>query len=266
MNRICVIGALGRMGSGIVKEIINDKAVELGAVIEIDSCGKIGQDIGECLGLGKVGVVLSDKLEKVVNDFDIIIDFTSPESTMKNLEFVVKNNKKIVIGTTGLNDEQKEKVKKAGDKIACLFSSNMSVGVNLLFKIVGEVAKALGEDYDIEIVEAHHRFKKDSPSGTALSLAESIAKALGRNLEKDAVYGRHGMVGERGRKEIGIHAVRAGDIVGEHTVIYGNLGERVEISHKAQSRQTFVMGAVRAAKFLVSRGKGFYTMQDVLAV
>jgi 4-hydroxy-tetrahydrodipicolinate reductase len=264
MIKICVLGALGRMGSGIVKEVVKDENTILAAVVEDKSCPKIGQEIGSLLGIDKLDVNLSGSLEDVIENVDVVIDFTAAEALENNLDIVKKYNKKIVIGTTGLSLEQKQSIKQSGNEIACLFSPNMSVGVNLLFKIVGEAAKILGDDFDIEIIEAHHRFKKDAPSGTALKLAEVIADSLGRNVNEDCVHGREGIVGERTKKEIGMHAVRAGDIVGEHTVMYGGIGEKVEISHKAQSRETFMKGAVRAAKFLADKDKGFFDMLDVL--
>ena len=195
-----------------------------------------------------------------------MIDFSLPAGTMRRLDTCVEREIPMVIGTTGLDDHQTGKVRAASKIIPIVFAPNMSIGVNLLFSIVGSVARALGEDYDVEIVETHHRFKKDAPSGTALKLAEAIAEATGRDLKKDARYGRRGAVGERASSEIGIHAVRGGDVVGEHTVTFATLGERVELTHKAGSRETFARGALRAAKFLLTQKPALYSMLDVLGL
>ncbi len=264
MLNICVKGASGRMGAGIVKEIAADNDVNLSGAVEYAGNENIGKDIGEVIVAGVLGINIVDSLETVIEACDVIIDFTNPESTMETLDIAKKYTKAVVIGTTGLSETEIDKIKQASTEMPCLFAPNMSVGMNFLFKIVGEAAKSLGEDFDIEIVEAHHRFKKDAPSGTALKLAEVIANATGRTIAEDVVNGRSGMVGERTKKEIGMHAVRAGDIVGDHTVIYGTLGERVEITHKAHSRNTFVKGSVRAAKFIVGKENGMYNMLDVL--
>jgi len=258
MIKIVVVGALGRMGKGIVEEVVLCKGTSLVGAVDLPSSGQIGNDIGGLTGIGKTDVLLCGKLEECIDDCDVIIDFTNPEYTMSNLDVAKKYKKKIVVGTTGLTDDQKNKIKELGETNACVFAPNMSVGVNVLFKVVGEVAKLLGDDFDIEIMETHHRFKKDAPSGTALALAEVIAESIGRDLKKEAVYGREGFVGERTQKEIGIHAIRSGDVAGEHTISYGTLGERIEITHKAHSRKTFFRGAVQAALFLGNKETGLY--------
>jgi len=213
---------------------------------------------------GKIKIV--DNLAEIIGLCDVVIDFTAPEATLSNLEICKENKKAIVIGTTGFNTEQKNKIAKASNLIPIVFSPNMSVGVNLLFNLVKRTAEVFGDEYDIEITEAHHKFKKDAPSGTALKIAEIIANTLGRDLEKNAVYGRKGIVGERRRGEIGIHSIRAGDIVGDHTILFSTPGERIEITHRAHTRETFARGAVKAAKFVTSKKNGLFDMADVLGI
>jgi len=262
--RVAVSGACGRMGSIVVRLAAADGEVRLGAAIDVADHPKLGQDIGTVTGLGTpLGVLLSDDL---TSEVDVMIDFSNPAGAMRCLETCVERKIPLVIGTTGLDEHETSKVRAAAKIVPLVFAPNMSVGVNLLLKIVGDVAKALGGDYDVEIVEMHHRFKKDAPSGTALKLAEAIAKATGRELAKEAVYGRRGQVGERPRGEIGLHAVRGGDVVGEHTVTFAALGERVELTHRAGSRETFARGALRAAKFVLTQKPGLYSMLDVLGM
>jgi len=262
--RLAVNGACGRMGSMVVRLAAADAQVRLGAAIDAADHPRLGEDIGTLAGLDSpLGVLLSDDLD---SEADVMIDFSNPAGAMRCLETCVERRIPLVIGTTGLDERQAAKVRSAAKIIPVVLTPNMSVGVNLLLKIVGDVAKALGREYDVEIVETHHRFKKDAPSGTALKLAEAIAKATGRDIEKDAVYGRHGALCERRAGEIGIHAVRAGDVVGEHTVTFAALGERVELAHKVSSRETFARGALRAAKFLLARKPGLYSMLDVLGL
>jgi 4-hydroxy-tetrahydrodipicolinate reductase len=224
----------------------------------------IGKDIGEINGLGKMNIPLEGDFKK--GGGDVVIDFTNPKTSIENLELAKKTGSAIVIGTTGLSPEQMERVKELAKGARCVFSPNMSVGVNVMFRIVQEVARVLGPEYDIEIFEAHHRLKKDSPSGTAAKLGELIAKATGRDFGKVGVYGRKGMVGERTKEEIGMQVIRAGDIVGEHTVLFGGIGERLEIIHRAHSRDNFARGAVRAALWVVNQPNGLYDMQDVLGL
>jgi len=263
MTTIGVSGAAGRMGMRILTLANEDPDLQVTAAIERPEHPDLGKDAGEIAGIGPIGVLLS---EKQSSNMEVLIDFSSPQSTLARLRSSVKNGTNMVTGTTGLTDEINTEIKDAAKSVALLASPNMSVGVNLLFNLVGEVAAALGEDFDVEIVEAHHRFKKDAPSGTALRLGECIAEALGRDLSKDGVHGRFGQVGERTTNEIGMHAIRGGDIVGEHTVYYAALGERIEVRHVAQSRDTFVRGAIRAAKFLAHKKPGLYTMDDVLGL
>ena len=264
MTRVAVIGAAGRMGKVLIEAVVLAEGVEFGAAIVSPGSSLIGVDSGELAGVGRQGVLAAGDLESVADQFDVLVDFTSPELTMKNVEACRKLGKQIVIGTTGLSDEQKGVLEDSAGEIAIVFAPNMSVGVNLTFKLLELAAKVLGDDVDIEVVEAHHRHKKDAPSGTALRMGEVIADTLGRDLKECAVYGREGITGERDRKTIGFETIRAGDIVGEHTVMFAGIGERIEITHKASSRMTFAKGAVRAATWLAGHEKGLFDMQDVL--
>lgn len=264
MTRIAVIGAAGRMGRALLEAIHKTEGVELGAAIERTGSSVIGSDAGGLAGLGRLGVVIQDDLARAIPQFDVLIDFTRPEVTAINLELCRKHNKRMVIGTTGLSDSQKQAIAAASREIGIVFAPNMSIGVNLCFKLLEIAAKVLQDSVDIEIIEAHHRHKIDAPSGTALRMGEVIAQALGRDLKDCAVYGRQGHTGERDRKTIGFETIRAGDIVGDHTVLFADIGERVEITHKASSRLTFANGAVRAARWLMQKPNGMFDMQDVL--
>lgn len=264
MIRIAVTGAAGRMGKTNIEAIQQAEGVVLGAAIVEPDSSLIGADAGEVAGVGKLGVRIVGDLSAVVGDFDVLIDFTAPQVTLNNMAVCAAHGKQIVIGTTGLSDAEKAELNSYADKMGVVFASNMSVGVNLCFKLLAMAAKALGDEYDVEIIEAHHHHKVDSPSGTALSMGEAVADALGRDLKECAVYGREGQVGARPKKEIGFATIRAGDVVGDHTVLFATEGERVEITHKASSRMTFAKGAVRAAKWLHGKDNGVYNMQDVL--
>lgn len=262
--RIGVVGAGGRMGRQLIQAIHQTDCVELTAAFERKSSSLVSSDAGEMAGIGKLGIKISDDLISQKNQFDLLIDFTRPEGTLAHLQFCVENNKKIVIGTTGFDEEGKKKIQQAALSTAVVFASNFSVGVNLVFKLLEKAAKVMGEYCDIEIIEAHHRHKVDAPSGTALSMGEHIAKTLGRDLKTHGVFARQGITGERKRDEIGFSVIRASDVVGEHTVWFADIGERVEISHKASSRMTFANGAVRAAKWLADKPTGLFDMTDVL--
>lgn len=257
---IAISGACGRMGQAIAKLILEDKELKLFSAIEAPRNPNIGKDYGEVLGVGKINVEVLPKMQTKV---DVLIDFSTPPATMVHLTECAAKETAMVIGTTGLSEGQVDEVKKATRKIACLIASNMSLGMNILFKRVPELAKILGDDYDIEIVETHHRNKKDAPSGTAKTLAENIAKAQNKSLSANAVYGRYGDK-LRKRGEIGIHAVRAGDNIGEHRIIFSTVGETIEILHKATSREIFASGALRAAKFIANAKPGFYTFADII--
>lgn len=266
MTRIAVTGAAGRMGKNLIEAIQLLDGVELGAAVERPGSSMTGIDAGELAGVGSLGVRISDSLEAVIGDFDVLIDFTLPEVTAANVLVCREAGKKMVIGTTGLDEAQKAQLQEAAKDIAIVFAPNMSVGVNLCLKLLQLAAQVLGDDVDIEVIEAHHRHKIDAPSGTALAMGEVVAEALGRDLKDCAVYGREGRTGERDRKTIGFETIRAGDIVGEHTVMFAGIGERVEITHKASSRMTFAKGAVRAAAWLADREQGLFDMQDVLSL
>ncbi|MEP0072194.1 MAG: 4-hydroxy-tetrahydrodipicolinate reductase [Marinomonas sp.] len=262
--RIAVIGASGRMGKYLITAINDAEGVSLGAAILRPDSSLVGADAGEIAGVGKLGVAAVASLADCVDDFDVLIDFTTPTLTLESAAFCVKHQKAIVVGTTGLNDEEKAFLNQAAAHSPVVFAPNMSVGVNLTLKLLATAAEILGDDYDVEIVEAHHRHKVDSPSGTALRMGEVVAEALGRDLKECAVYGREGQIGARTQKEIGFETIRAGDVVGEHTVWFATEGERIEITHKASSRMTFAKGAVRAASWLEGKAAGMYDMQDVL--
>ncbi len=266
MIKAIVAGAGGRMGGRIITMINDADGIALGGAFEHPDSPAVGKDAGEVAGVGPLGVEVASSLGDVMDSGDVIIDFTFHEATVKHAELAAESGKPMVIGTTGFSAEELETIKGLAHKFPCVQAPNMSVGVNLLYKLVDMAARVLGDDYDIEIVEAHHRMKKDAPSGTALQLGRVAASALGRDLDKVGVFERNGLIGERSRQEIGIQTVRAGDIVGEHTVLFGGIGERIEIAHKASNRDTFAKGAVRAAKWIVAKDAGFYDMQDVLGL
>ena len=264
MLKIGIVGAGGRMGRQLIQAVNHAEGVMLGAAFERKGSSLVGADAGELAGVGALGVVVTDDLASQVNQFDLLIDFTRPEGTLEHIAFCVAHNKKMVIGTTGFDDIGKQAIKSASEKIGIVFASNYSVGVNLVFKLLEKAAKVMGDYCDIEVIEAHHRHKVDAPSGTALSMGEHIAKTLGRDLKTHGVFAREGITGERKRDEIGFATIRAGDVVGEHSVWFADEGERVEIAHKASSRMTFANGAVRAAKWLQTKQNGLFDMTDVL--
>jgi len=264
MRRIAVMGAAGRMGKSLIEAIQQAQGAGLTAAVARPDSTLVGADAGELAGLGRIGVPVSTDLAQVEEEFDVLIDFTHPSVTLNNLAFCRKAGKAMVIGTTGFTAEEKQLLVEAGKEIPIVFAANFSVGVNLCLKLLDTAARVLAEDVDIEIIEAHHRHKVDAPSGTALRMGEVVAQALGRDLKEVAVYGREGQTGARDRQTIGFATVRAGDVVGDHTVLFAAEGERVEITHKASSRMTFSKGAVRAALWLDGREPGLYDMQDVL--
>jgi len=263
MLRIGVNGAAGRMGRRLVALIAAEPDLELGAALEEQGHEALGRDAGEASGVGPLGVAVASALE---TQPDVLIDFSSPGSAAARAAECARQGVALVVGTTGLSDEQVGALGDAARQVPCVFAPNMSVGVNVLAGLVRAAAAALGPDFDVEVIEAHHRFKQDAPSGTALKLARAAAEALGRDLDAVSVHGRQGRPGERSAKEIGIHAVRAGDIVGEHTVLFGALGEHVELRHSAHSRDTFARGALRAARFVAGKEPGLYSMEDVLGL
>jgi 4-hydroxy-tetrahydrodipicolinate reductase len=264
MINAIVVGAAGRMGRMIINAIQHSEEITCRGAVEIHGHPSLGRDVGEVIGLGTLGAEIGDDLRSIIQNGDVIIDFTSAEASVGNIKIAAQYHKPVVVGSTGFSPAQFEEIHGLSKEIPCVLSPNMSVGINLMFGIVEKIAQVLGQDYDSEIIEVHHRLKKDAPSGTALRLGEVIARALGRNLEEVGVYTRKGLIGERRRDEIGIQVIRAGDIVGEHTVIFGGMGERIEITHRAHTRDTFARGAVRAAKWVVTQKPGLYDMADVL--
>ncbi len=263
-TRIAVTGAAGRMGKTLIEAVATAGGAVLTAAIERPESSLIGADAGEVSGIGKNSIAISDDINSVLDQFDVLIDFTAPAATVDNVAACQPVGRKLVIGTTGCSRQQLEAIEAAAGKTAICMAANYSVGVNLCFKLADMAARVLGDEADIEIYEAHHRHKVDAPSGTALRLGQVVASALGRDLDEVAVYGREGQTGARDRKTIGFATVRGGDIVGDHTVMYASEGERVEISHRASSRMSFARGAVRAAIWLDARDKGMFDMQDVL--
>jgi 4-hydroxy-tetrahydrodipicolinate reductase len=266
MVRIAVAGAAGRMGSRITALSREYDGLQLAGAFERKGHKDTGKDIGIITGIGDTGVKLADSPEAVINNVDLLISFTTVEASLEHLRIASSKGKAMVIGTTGFTRDKLKEVAELTKRVPCVMASNMSMGVNILLKVLQDIAKALGDGYDVEIIEAHHRMKKDAPSGTALKMAQVIADALNRNLDDVAVYARKGIIGERKPKEIGIQTIRAGDIVGEHTVIFGGLGERIEVVHKVSSRDTFARGALRAALWVYGKPAGLYDMQDVLGL
>ena len=264
--RCAVTGAAGRMGQTLVQAVGAAPGLVLGAASERPDSSLIGADAGELAGVGRLGVQLVADLTQALDAFDVVIDFTAPAATLAHLALCRAHGKAMVIGTTGLDAAARAAVTAAGADIPIVFAPNMSVGVNLCFKLLDIAARVLGDEVDIEIIEAHHRHKVDAPSGTALRMGEVVAAALGRDLAQVAVYGREGHTGARERRTIGFETIRAGDVVGEHWVWFAGEGERVEIAHKATSRMTFAKGAARAAHWLAGRSPGVYDMQDVLGL
>lgn len=263
---IGVAGAGGRMGRTLVQAVTETDGMKLGAASERTNSSLLGADAGELAGVGRLGVPLVSDLSGVLGEFEVLIDFTTPAATMAHLAVCRGAGKRMVIGTTGLDSMQRAAVADAGEAIGVVFAPNMSMGVNLCLRLLEIAARALGDEVDIEIIEAHHRHKVDAPSGTALRMGEVIAAALGRDLGSVAVYGREGQTGPRERSTIGFETIRAGDVVGEHSVWFAGAGERVEIAHKASSRMTFARGAVRAATWIAEREPGLFDMQDVLGL
>ncbi len=262
--RVAITGASGRMGRNLIDAVNQTEGLTVTAAIERPESSLIGADAGELAGIGHLGISVVDSVESVVDEFDVLIDFTVPVATIHNLDVCIEHDKKIVIGTTGFDQAGLDSIDRAAESIAVLFAANYSVGVNLCLKLLKQAAEVLNDDYDVEVIEGHHRHKIDAPSGTALRMGEVVADALGRDLKTCAVYGREGITGTRDPKTIGFATIRAGDIVGDHTVLFATEGERVEITHKASSRMTFAKGAARACDWLMEKEKGLFDMQDVL--
>ncbi len=266
MVKVIVTGSTGRMGSKIIQLVSKTEGMELAGAVECRGHALIGTDIGECQGLGKTGIIIDSDLAKCIEKGDVVIDFTCHEASVNHLRIAAEHGRAMVIGSTGFDNDEMQIIGDLSQKTRCMVAPNMSVGVNVMLKVLESVAAILGDDYDVELIEAHHNMKKDAPSGTAIKMAQVIADSLERNLDEVGVYCRKGIIGERTKKEIGIQTVRAGDIIGEHTVIFGGIGERLEITHKAHSRDNFAMGAIRAALWIVEQKKGLYDMQDVLGL
>jgi 4-hydroxy-tetrahydrodipicolinate reductase len=266
MIKVIVAGAAGRMGSRLVSLLKDSTGLMLAGAVEHKGHRAVGADAGEMAGCGRSGVRITDDLVALLEQGDVVIDFSAPDATLNHLRAVVQRRRAMVIGTTGFSQAELEELNTLARQVACVFSPNMSVGINLICKVLGEMAKTLGDEYDIEVIEAHHRLKKDAPSGTALKLAEVLANAVNRDLNRVGVYTRKGFIGERKKTDIGIQTIRAGDIVGDHTVLFGGLGERIEVTHRASSRDTFALGALRAAGWVVRQRPGLYDMMDVLGL
>lgn len=262
--RVAIAGAAGRMGRTLIEALSQDSSCRLVAALEHEGNALLGSDAGTVAGVGALKVSISDDLNAVVQACDVLIDFTIADVSMHHLEACVRHGRRAVVGTTGFSAEQRARIDALASDVAVVLAPNMSVGVNVCFKLLELAASALGDDVDIEIIEAHHRHKVDAPSGTAVRMGEVVAEALGRELSNVAVYGREGVTGERARETIGFETVRAGDIVGEHTVMFAGLGERLEIVHRASSRMNFAQGALRAARWIVAKERGCFDMQDVL--
>ena len=266
MINVGVIGAGGRMGRMLIEAIQDNPQTTLIAAIERQGSSLVGADAGEVAAVGQLDVKIVDDLQSVINKIDVLIDFSLPAATEQNMQVCAEHNVAMVIGTTGFNEQQEQVLAKASEQVAIVYAGNYSTGVNLSLKLLGMAAKAFGTDADVEVIEAHHKHKIDAPSGTAYMMAEAVAEARGQNLKDVAVYGREGQTGEREAGTIGIHAIRGGEIIGDHTVMFIADGEVVEITHRARARMTFAAGAVRAATWIVQQSAGQYNMQDVLGL
>lgn len=264
MIKIAVTGAAGRMGRTVVKAASDAQDIQVSLALERSDHPDVGTDAGELAGVGRLGVPV--RSEPADAKYDVLIDFSYPNATLSYVDVCRRAGQRMVIGTTGFDEAGRNRIADAASDIGIVFTPNMSVGVNLCFRLLDIAARVLGNEVDIEVLEAHHRHKKDAPSGTALRMGEVIARALGQPLQECAVYGREGVIGERPRGQIGFSTVRAGEIVGEHTVLFAGLGERVEVTHRAESRLTFANGALRAARWLAGQDKGLFDMQDVLSL
>lgn len=263
---IGVIGAGGRMGRMLIEAVQDNPQTTLNAAIERQGSSLVGADAGEVAAIGRLDVQIVDDLKAVINDIDVLIDFSLPDATEQNMQICAANNVAMVIGTTGFNEQQEKVLKEASKQLAIVYAGNYSTGVNLSLKLLAMAAKAFGTEADVEVIEAHHKHKIDAPSGTAYMMAEAVAEARGQNLKDVAVYGREGQTGAREVGTIGIHAIRGGEIIGDHTVMFIADGEVVEITHRARARMTFAAGAVRAATWVIKQEVGQYNMQDVLGL
>ncbi|MDR3213280.1 MAG: 4-hydroxy-tetrahydrodipicolinate reductase [Azoarcus sp.] len=263
--RVAIAGASGRMGRMLIDAALKDESVALAAAFDRPDSPFIGRDVGEFAGVAS-GVAVGGDATAAIASADCVIDFTRPEGTLAHLAHAVRLSKSMVIGTTGFDAAGKATIAEAARRVPVVFAPNMAVGVNAVFRLLDVAARILAEGYDVEVIEAHHRFKVDAPSGTALRMGEVVARALGRDLTECAIYGREGVTGERNAETIGFSTIRGGDVVGDHTVLFAGIGERIEITHKSGSRMPYALGALRAARFLVGRTPGLFDMQDVLGL
>lgn len=264
-TRIAIHGAAGRMGRSVIQAALATEGVKLVAAIDRKDNIELGEDVGAVVGLSPIGVSVGYIIDPAAEPFEVLIDFTQPEATLAALDLCRSSRKAMVIGTTGFTAEQRKAIEASSQEIPICTAANFSIGVNVVLSLLGDAARLLGDGYDVEIVEAHHRHKADAPSGTALAMGDALGQALGRNLKECSIYGREGQIGARKPQTIGFATIRGGDVVGDHTVLFLGEGERVEISHKATSRLNFAQGALRAACWLAGKPPGLYTMQDVLA-
>jgi len=264
MNRVIVCGGCGKMASLVAQQVYQNDTLQLVGIVEFHKHPALGRDWGSVTGIGETNIKVERDLESIIDQCDVVVDFTNPEATMEHLTICSKHKKSMVIGTTGFSKTQLKQIENKSKIIPIVLSPNMALGVNILFELVRKVSGILDDQYDIEIIETHHRYKKDAPSGTALKIAEIIAREKNIDLEKMAVYGRSGNVGQRKKGEIGIHAIRAGNINGEHTIIFNSSGERLELTHKAYSREAFAQGTVKAICFILNHQKGLFSMREVL--
>jgi len=264
MSRIVVAGAAGRMGRMLVRAITERTDLQLAGATEHPQSPHLGTDVGLLIGNDPLGVTIDPGIDEVSTEFETIVDFTSPDNTRQLLQYAQSKGKRLVIGTTGLTEEDQQHIKTTSEQIAVVFAANYSVGATLSLDLLAHAATVLGDDYDIEIIEAHHKHKKDAPSGTAKVMGQVVAKAVGRDFNECAVYAREGITGERKDKTIGFSTIRAGEIIGEHTVLFCGQGEQLEVTHKATDRMTFARGAIRAASWLGTQPAGLYDMSDVV--
>ena len=266
MIRVSIMGVSGRMGRAIYRLLDAEDDIQIVGATEIEGHPDIGKDIGLIAGESELGASITSNIEDASSNADVIVDFTTPLSTINNANFASANNKAMVIGTTGFDQDKKKELEELSLNFPCVFAPNMSIGVNVMFEATKKLAEILGDDYDVEIIEAHHKHKVDAPSGTALRLGEAAAEGLGRDFNSVARFERHGAIGERKEKEIGMQTIRAGDIVGEHTIMFCGAGERIELTHRAMSRDNFAKGVVRAVKWIPGKFSGIYTMKEVLGL
>ncbi len=264
MINVIVNGACGRMGRLITKGVTQQEDMQLVGAIEYAQHPEIGNDVGIVAGINELGVNITSKLSDVIENGDVVIEFSKPEASLNHLRQIVEADKAMVLATTGFSSDELAEIHELASKIRCVMAPNMSLGVNVMIKALELIAKSLGDDYDIEVIEAHHNHKADSPSGTALRLAETVANALGRDLDEVGVYGRHGIIGPRQKNQIGIHAIRGGDIAGDHTVMFATEGERLSVVHRAHSPEAFAKGAIRAARWVVNASRGLHDVSEVL--